>query len=195
MSAMSMDFAPWWAEALLRASVQGGLIILLAGIVMRLWPGPGLPAWVRVWVWRVILVKMILAVVLPVSVDVPVKIAAPGVVQGAASSANVLPQVIVWLSVAGLAAIAVMLEQIRRVPSVERILLFGSRARGDHDERSDIDLAVACPTADDDDWARIWLIVDDAPTLLAVDLVRLEHAGDALRGQIEREGLVLYERR
>jgi predicted nucleotidyltransferase len=92
-------------------------------------------------------------------------------------------------------AIAAMVEQIRRVPSVERILLFGSRARGDHDERSDIDLAVACPGADDADWARIWLIVDDAPTLLAVDLVRLEHAGHALRQQIKPEGLVLYERR
>ena len=92
-------------------------------------------------------------------------------------------------------AIAAMVEQIRGVPSVERILLFGSRARGDHGERSDIDLAVACPGADAADWARIWLIVDDAPTLLAIDLVRLEHAGDALRQQIERDGLVLYERR
>ena len=92
-------------------------------------------------------------------------------------------------------SIAGMIEQIRRVPSVERILLFGSRARGDHHERSDIDLAVACPAADDADWAKIWLIADDAPTLLAVDLVRLEHAGDALRQEIEREGLVLYERR
>jgi predicted nucleotidyltransferase len=62
-------------------------------------------------------------------------------------------------------AIVAMVEQIRRVPSVERILLFGSRARGDHGERSDIDLAVACPGADDEDWAKIWLIVDDAPTL------------------------------
>jgi predicted nucleotidyltransferase len=92
-------------------------------------------------------------------------------------------------------AIAAMVEQLRRVPSVERIVLYGSRARGDHGDRSDIDIAVACPGADDADWARIWLIVDDAPTLLAVDLVRLEHAGDALRQQIEREGLVLYERR
>ncbi len=81
-------------------------------------------------------------------------------------------------------AIAAMVEQIRCVPAVERILLFGSRARGDHRERSDIDLAIACPGADAADWARIWLIVDDAPTLLAVDLVRLEHAGDALRRQM-----------
>jgi predicted nucleotidyltransferase len=91
-------------------------------------------------------------------------------------------------------AITVMIEQIRREPSVEKIVLFGSRARGDHDPRSDIDLAVACPNAGDAEWATIWNIADDAPMLLAIDLVRLEHAGETLRREIDREGLVLYER-
>jgi uncharacterized protein len=89
-------------------------------------------------------------------------------------------------------AIAVMVEQIRRSPSVEKILLFGSRARGDHDERSDIDLGIACPGASLEEWATIWSIVDEAPTLLNVDLVRLEQVDDALRQAIEREGVVLY---
>ena len=89
-------------------------------------------------------------------------------------------------------AIAVMVEQIRRSRSVERIILFGSRARGDHDERSDIDLGIACPDASPDEWATIWNVVDEAPTLLNVDLVRLEHVDDALRQEIEREGVVLY---
>jgi uncharacterized protein len=91
-------------------------------------------------------------------------------------------------------AIAVMVEQIRRSPSVERIILFGSRARGDHDERSDIDLGIACPDASPDEWAVIWNVVDEAPTLLNVDLMRLEHVDDALREAIEREGVVLYAR-
>jgi uncharacterized protein len=89
-------------------------------------------------------------------------------------------------------AIAVMVEQIRRSRSVEKIILFGSRARGDHDERSDIDLGIACPGASPEEWAAIWSIVDDAPTLLNVDLVRLEDVDDALRRAIEREGVVLY---
>jgi predicted nucleotidyltransferase len=91
-------------------------------------------------------------------------------------------------------AIAVMVEQMRRSRSVERIILFGSRARGDHDERSDIDLGIACPGASPEEWAVIWNIVDEAPTLLNVDLVRLEHIDDALRQAIEREGVVLYAR-
>jgi predicted nucleotidyltransferase len=52
-------------------------------------------------------------------------------------------------------AIAVMVEQIRRSRSVERIILFGSRARGDHHERSDIDLGIACPGASPEEWAAI----------------------------------------
>jgi predicted nucleotidyltransferase len=89
-------------------------------------------------------------------------------------------------------AIAVMVEQIRRSRSVERIILFGSRARGDHDERSDIDLGIACPDASPEEWAAICNIVDEAPALVNVDLVRLDHVDDALRQAIEREGLVLY---
>jgi predicted nucleotidyltransferase len=91
-------------------------------------------------------------------------------------------------------AIAVMVEQIRRSRSVERIILFGSRARGDHDERSGIDLGIACPDASPEEWAAIWNVVDEAPTLVNVDLVRLEQVDDALRQAIEREGVVLYAR-
>jgi predicted nucleotidyltransferase len=91
-------------------------------------------------------------------------------------------------------AIVAMVEQMRRSRPVERIVLFGSRARGDHDERSDIDLAIACPDASAEEWAALWNIVDEAPTLVNIDLVRLEHVDDALRQSIEREGVVLYAR-
>ena len=35
-----------------------------------------------------------------------------------------------------------MVRQFRKYPEVERVLLFGSRARGDHSERSDYDVAI-----------------------------------------------------
>lgn len=92
-------------------------------------------------------------------------------------------------------AIVHIVARLRRMPVVERCVLFGSRARGDHDRRADIDLAIACPNASPADWARIWSMVDDAPTLLAIDLVRLEEAPEPLRQAIEREGRTLYERR
>jgi predicted nucleotidyltransferase len=90
-------------------------------------------------------------------------------------------------------AIRAITEQISHLPAIRKIVLFGSRARGDHDDRSDIDLAVVCPGAGPDEWARIWNVVDEAPTLLRIDLLRLEQAGQDLKHEVEREGIVLYE--
>jgi predicted nucleotidyltransferase len=79
-------------------------------------------------------------------------------------------------------------------PTVQRILLFGSRARGDARLRSDIDLAVEAPDMPLEDWQRMIEIVEQAPTLLEIDLVRLDDAGVELRTRIEDEGEVLYSR-
>lgn len=80
-------------------------------------------------------------------------------------------------------------------PAVERVWLFGSRARGDNFERSDIDLAVDAPGMDGHDWITIKFdVVDEAPTLLLIDLVRLEEAPDHLRERIRQEGVIVYER-
>jgi predicted nucleotidyltransferase len=85
--------------------------------------------------------------------------------------------------------------RLARHPAVERVWLFGSRARGDNFERSDIDLAVEAPAMDPYDWLKIKFDFEDqAPTLLLIDLVRLEDAPDHLREQIRDEGIVIYER-
>ncbi|HEX6015950.1 MAG TPA: nucleotidyltransferase domain-containing protein [Geminicoccaceae bacterium] len=79
-------------------------------------------------------------------------------------------------------AVAWLTNRLAAIPSVERVVLFGSRARGDHRPRSDIDLAVEAPEASTEDRARMVELVEDAPTLLAIDLVRLDTAEPALRG-------------
>jgi uncharacterized protein len=85
--------------------------------------------------------------------------------------------------------------RLARHPAVERVRLFGSRARGDAFARSDIDLAVDAPGMDPHDWLRISLdFAEEAPTLLLIDLVRLEEAPAHLREQILDEGIVVYER-
>jgi uncharacterized protein len=85
--------------------------------------------------------------------------------------------------------------RVARHPAVERVWLFGSRARGDNFERSDIDLAVEAPGIDPYDWLKITLdFEDEAPTLLLIDLVRFEDTPEVLREQIRDEGIVIYER-
>ena len=88
------------------------------------------------------------------------------------------------------------LQQIADLPFVEAIYLFGSRAIGDHRERSDIDLAILCPNASERDWQTIVNIVDDADTLLLIDCIRLDHEylSSPLRIQIEKDKKLVYER-
>lgn len=77
--------------------------------------------------------------------------------------------------------------------NAEKILLFGSRARGDHKERSDIDLAIYGMPKDNQ--ARFWWDIDDLPTLLKFDLVHVTEDTDAeLVKNIEKDGVILYEK-
>ncbi len=87
-----------------------------------------------------------------------------------------------------------LVSDLARHSAVREIWLFGSRARGDAGEGSDIDLAVSAPQATDREWIDIWTLVDEAPTLLPIDLVRLELAPEQLRASIVREGKRLYVR-
>ena len=77
--------------------------------------------------------------------------------------------------------------------NAEKILLFGSRARGDNHERSDIDLAIyGMP---EENQAHFWCDIDDLPTLLKCDLVHVTAYTDAeLIKNIEKDGVVLYEK-
>jgi predicted nucleotidyltransferase len=84
-------------------------------------------------------------------------------------------------------------RRLARHHVVERVWLFGSRARGDNFERSDIDLGVKAPTMGHHDWLKLDF-EDEAPKLLLIDLVRLEDAPEELREQISEEGILVYER-
>ncbi|WP_297964742.1 nucleotidyltransferase family protein [uncultured Anaerovibrio sp.] len=82
--------------------------------------------------------------------------------------------------------------ELARKYGVKKVILFGSRARGDNWERSDIDLAIS-----GGDRVRFTLDVDESeivPTLLMFDVVDLdEPCNEELRESINRDGVVLYE--
>lgn len=71
------------------------------------------------------------------------------------------------------------IKQIKQLPFVNQVLLYGSRARGTNQSRSNIDLAIICPKATEQDWFKILDIVDEADTLLTIDCVRLDTIVDA----------------
>ncbi len=83
------------------------------------------------------------------------------------------------------------ISDIGRRLGAERVVLYGSRARGDHGERSDIDLAVF--GLDAALAGRFRLALDDLPTLLSFDVVCVDaNTSPSLLENIHREGVVLY---
>lgn len=85
------------------------------------------------------------------------------------------------------------IKQLKQLPFVESVILYGSRARGDHAKYSDIDLAVNCPLASERDWQQILDIIDQADTLLEIDCVRYDQLLDTsrLKQNIDQEGVRL----
>ena len=87
------------------------------------------------------------------------------------------------------AEIVESIAKIARECGVKKVILFGSRARGNNRERSDIDLAFEGGNS-----TRFVLDVDDfTPTLLKFDFVDLSTANEAILKEIERDGVILYE--
>ena len=87
-------------------------------------------------------------------------------------------------------------SHITALPFVHRVVIFGSRARGDHEDHSDIDLAVFCDGASDDEWLEVLdcLREDRIDTLLKVDCVRFDECDAVLQEHVLEEGVVLYEK-
>ncbi len=86
-------------------------------------------------------------------------------------------------------------ETVARWPEVEKLVLFGSRARGDFRPGSDIDLAIFAPRLSDREFAHLWNTIDDLPIAFKLDILHWDHLDNAaLREQIQKEGMTLYER-
>lgn len=79
---------------------------------------------------------------------------------------------------------------------IDELWLYGSRGRGDYGERSDIDLAILCPQATENDWHHVMDIIEEADTLLPIDCVRFDQISkdDPLKLNIIRDRKILYQR-
>ena len=81
--------------------------------------------------------------------------------------------------------------QFARDAGVERLVLFGSRARGTYSERSDIDLAVYGGDFD----TFYFRVQEETESLLEFDLIDMHRkVSPSLLEDIEREGIEIYEK-
>ena len=88
----------------------------------------------------------------------------------------------------------VVIEQICALAEkhgLRRVILFGSRARGDFRPKSDIDLAAEGGNID----AFRLAVEEETDTLLTFDVVDLDtDIQPALRDAIDKEGRIIYEK-
>ena len=80
---------------------------------------------------------------------------------------------------------------IIRYMEPSRIIIFGSRARGDYKKTSDIDIAIDCK---DDVGFPSEILDEDIPTLLKFNVVQFRKVNKELRKEIIKEGIVIYEK-
>lgn len=74
---------------------------------------------------------------------------------------------------------------------IQKIILFGSRARGTNSERSDIDIAVSGGDFD----GFYWDAKEKTHSLLMFDIVELDKGiSKELQKEIKRDGVVIYEK-
>lgn len=87
-------------------------------------------------------------------------------------------------------------SSLSHLPFIDEIWVFGSRARNDHQERADIDLAIVCPTSSEEDWLKVCNILENADTLYKIDCIRFDTLDNhsALRDNILKYHKVIYQK-
>ena len=74
---------------------------------------------------------------------------------------------------------------------IQKVVLFGSRAKGTHTKRSDIDIAVSGGDFD----SFYWDIKEKVHSLLSFDIVDIDSGiSEDLKKEIEKDGVTIYEK-
>ena len=87
------------------------------------------------------------------------------------------------------------LSTISKLDSVHRIIVFGSRAFGDYEIYSDLDLAVDAPEMNKYEWLKLKeYAIYDLNAFIKVSLVHYSTNPDKLKDRINQTGKIIYER-
>jgi predicted nucleotidyltransferase len=86
------------------------------------------------------------------------------------------------------------LEFLISAPEVIGVILFGSRAVGDHDDRSDVDIAISAPTLSRTGLVELRDAIGQSRTLFKISISVLERMPSNLKDRVVSQGVYLYER-
>jgi len=81
-----------------------------------------------------------------------------------------------------------------RYPEIETVILYGSRAKGNFQTGSDINLTMLGKKLNQDIRSGVWLAIDDLNTPYGIDLSILKEIdSEGLRDHISRVGIPIYQ--
>ena len=86
-----------------------------------------------------------------------------------------------------------VVKQIIETAQPESIILFGSRARGDHRGNSDFDFCIKGRKSSNENWNR-WLVdfQEKSLSLFSVDIVEMEKLNKDYLASVKKEGIKIY---
>ena len=88
--------------------------------------------------------------------------------------------------------LACLVDNLKNYPAITEAIVYGSRAKGNYHQRSDLDLALK-GVSDRHLLANLQLALDDSSLPMTVDLLNYnELSNPALKAHIDRVGISVY---
>lgn len=87
-------------------------------------------------------------------------------------------------------------RKLTELTFVDAIYVYGSYANNDSDVRSNINLAILCPEAIDNEWRLVTQIVNNAEPMVTVEVIRWDKTpiGSPFQAQIDRNKMPIFIR-
>ena len=83
----------------------------------------------------------------------------------------------------------------KRYDNIEKVILFGSRARKENSPKSDIDLAIYLNKNNTNIFDFIYDIENECPTLLEFDFSNMNNLRDEIFiNEVKKDGVTIYEK-
>lgn len=87
-----------------------------------------------------------------------------------------------------------MINEFKKT-NIEKVILFGSRARNDYKYNSDIDLAIIFTSNDNDNYIKILTKLENLNTLYKFDIIDYSKITNIkLKEETDRDGKIIYKK-
>ena len=85
-------------------------------------------------------------------------------------------------------------EVFSHYSEIEKVLLYGSRAKGCYSKGSDIDIVIIAPGMDFSKYLKLYSDLDDLEIPYTVDVTKYDLIDNKMKEHIQRVGIAIYDR-